>query len=204
MCKLCCPAAKEHNEFDSRQLLTISLRRLKLPKVGASCSYRKIKKFHFFPVAFHFFSPVFKFQLFHAFCSSCSPCVLLIHFMVALPFLPLYDLSIVASYEWTFFQDIGKVEMFKRLGWNSRSIGVEARVGDIKTHTSHGRKVITVNTKCGSRSSVDNNHDSAVFLCNPPLAGRYLTLQTMAHRQMNIGEVNIYIDRECIYPIIEF
>lgn len=93
-------------------------------------------------------------------------------------------------------QGIGKVEMFKRFGYNGRTLGLEARVGNTETPVSHGRRHINVNTKCGSKSSVATNQDSAVFLCNPRLTGKYLTLQGMAHSQLNIGEINVFQYRE--------
>ena len=96
-------------------------------------------------------------------------------------------------------QGIGKIEMFKRLSWNARTLGVEARVGEKATPVSHGQNQISVNRRCGSISSVATDKDSATFLCRPPLNGRYVTLQATVVSQMNIGEINIFKESEYIF-----
>ena len=82
--------------------------------------------------------------------------------------------------------------MFKRLSWSARTLGVQARVGEIETNASHGQRKISVNKQCGSVSSVATDENMATFLCMPPLTGRYVTLQTIAPSQMNIGEIKIF------------
>ena len=91
--------------------------------------------------------------------------------------------------------------MYKRIGYKQRTLGVEARVGDAETKVSHGTRQITANTKCGSTSSVSTDADNAIFVCNPALTGKFLTLQSIAPSQMNIGEINIFVRGLCPLPV---
>lgn len=91
--------------------------------------------------------------------------------------------------------------MFKRIGFPSRTIQIEARIGNKAWSTSHGRKAITINRKCGATSS-SSSASVATFTCWPRLDGRYLTLQSMAPMMLNIAEVNIYRSGETFYETL--
>ena len=83
--------------------------------------------------------------------------------------------------------------MFKRIGFNDRTLGVEARVGDVVVPASYGKKMIIFNQKCGQTSSTSTSEAFANFECSPSLKGKYLSLQSLEPKQMNIGEVNIFM-----------
>ena len=83
--------------------------------------------------------------------------------------------------------------MFKRFGYKQRTYGVEARIGKTETVASHIGRKISSNKKCGSTSSTSTTEDSAVFICNPTLDGKFLTLQSQSTMEMNIGEVNVFV-----------
>ena len=90
-------------------------------------------------------------------------------------------------------QKISKIVMFKRIGYSHRALGVEARIGDTETPSDYGMKRISVNRKCGATSSTSTSEEFAIFFCDPPLHGRFLSLQAMEPMQLNIGEVNVFV-----------
>ena len=88
-------------------------------------------------------------------------------------------------------QAISKVIMFKRPGYKQRTLRVEARVGNREVESGYGAHQIYINEKCGITTS--NAHDAIeIFTCIPPLDGRYLSLQSFANVEMNIGEINVF------------
>lgn len=68
---------------------------------------------------------------------------------------------------------------------------IEVRIGNARLVSAYGLKPITTNTKCGSTSGTDQK-SLETFKCSTPLDGRYLSLQSLADKQLNIGEINIF------------
>ena len=86
--------------------------------------------------------------------------------------------------------------LLKRVGWATRTLQIEARIGNTPLASSFGRRVITANQKCGATSSGSASLSTATFTCRPRRDGRYLSLQSLARMQLNIAEVNVYISGE--------
>lgn len=86
---------------------------------------------------------------------------------------------------------ITSVWVIKRFWFPHRTLRLEVRVGPSPLPANHGLRQIVTNKVCGTTSS-NAKTESDYANCALPINGRYLTLQSLATVQMNIGEINIY------------
>ena len=89
-------------------------------------------------------------------------------------------------------QQISKVMMFKQKGEKDESLRLEVRIGNTALSTSYGFKQITANTKCGLTTGEVKTTVAETFICNTPLDGRYLSLQSGANVALSVAEITVY------------
>ena len=69
---------------------------------------------------------------------------------------------------------------------------VEVRIGNSRVSSSQGQRKITINTKCGLTSAEKTTYPDQKFYCNPPITGKYMSIQSLTNAGLSMGEVNIY------------
>ena len=82
--------------------------------------------------------------------------------------------------------------VYKRFGYPQRTLSLSVRVGMTRISDSHGLVEITANKHCGDTSGSSTSSVSTVN-CVPETHARYMTLQSKAKKEINIGEVNVFV-----------
>ena len=85
--------------------------------------------------------------------------------------------------------------MLKREGVEDRFHNVELRIGNESIPTNYEYSPITINTVAGDFGT-GTTETMAVYEVDPPISGRFITLQAYEWSYLEVDEINV---DECVY-----